>query len=144
MPGPGAACRSKRARILAFYSLVLVLAVAACGEQQKGGESKGPDIGAERTAGSAVGEADTEVLIVGIGQAQEEEINIGKAGANYGWSEREGASAVNHRAPDSPSDLPRTMPRSASPIPRSNTGTASAGRSRLLRLPWTSAGQAAR
>ena len=47
------------------------------------------------------------MLIVDIGQAQVEEVNIGKAGANYGWSEREGASAVNHRDQGQLSDLPK-------------------------------------
>jgi len=46
------------------------------------------------------------MLIVDIGQAQVEEVNIGKAGANYGWSEREGAAAVNHRDQGQASDLP--------------------------------------
>jgi glucose/arabinose dehydrogenase len=46
------------------------------------------------------------MLIVDIGQAQVEEVNIGKAGANYGWSEREGDLAVNRRDQDQPSDFP--------------------------------------
>lgn len=36
------------------------------------------------------------MFIADIGQAQVEEINIGKAGANYGWSEREGTFVTNH------------------------------------------------
>ena len=47
------------------------------------------------------------MLIVDIGQAQVEEVNLGKAGANYGWSEREGASVVNRRDQAQVSDLPK-------------------------------------
>ena len=53
------------------------------------------------------GGAGGTMLIVDIGQAQVEEVNIGKAGANYGWSEREGASGVNRRDQNQASDLPK-------------------------------------
>jgi glucose/arabinose dehydrogenase len=36
------------------------------------------------------------MLIADIGQRQFEEVNIGRAGANYGWSEREGFTIVDH------------------------------------------------
>jgi glucose/arabinose dehydrogenase len=36
------------------------------------------------------------MLIADIGQKQFEEVNIGHAGANYGWSEREGFTVVDH------------------------------------------------
>lgn len=39
---------------------------------------------------------DGTMLISDIGQANIEEINIGFAGANFGWSEREGPFAVDH------------------------------------------------
>jgi len=48
-----------------------------------------------------------KMFIVDIGQAQIEEVNIGVAGANYGWSEREGALVVNRRDQNQPSDLPK-------------------------------------
>jgi len=38
---------------------------------------------------------DHRMLIADIGQAQIEEINIGQAGANYGWAEREGMFVVD-------------------------------------------------
>lgn len=37
-----------------------------------------------------------QMFIADIGQTQIEEINLGLAGANYGWSEREGTFATNH------------------------------------------------
>lgn len=46
------------------------------------------------------------MIIVDIGQAQAEEVNIGLAGSNYGWSEREGTFAVNHRNEKEVSGLP--------------------------------------
>jgi len=48
-----------------------------------------------------------KMFIVDIGQAQIEEVNVGVAGANYGWSEREGALVVNRRDQNQPSDLPK-------------------------------------
>jgi glucose/arabinose dehydrogenase len=41
-------------------------------------------------------EGDGRMIIVDIGQANVEEINVGKAGANYGWGEREGTFVVDH------------------------------------------------
>lgn len=38
-----------------------------------------------------------QMFIADIGQAQVEEINLGSAGGNYGWSEREGTFATRHR-----------------------------------------------
>jgi len=49
---------------------------------------------------------DGRMLIVDIGQAQAEEVNIGLPGRNYGWSEREGYGGVNHRDPNQLSDVP--------------------------------------
>ncbi|UHG94087.1 PQQ-dependent sugar dehydrogenase [Spirosoma oryzicola] len=40
---------------------------------------------------------DGKMLISDIGQAQSEELNIGVAGADYGWPEREGTFVINHR-----------------------------------------------
>ncbi|MFC5410212.1 PQQ-dependent sugar dehydrogenase [Larkinella bovis] len=40
---------------------------------------------------------DGKMLISDIGQAQSEELNIGIAGADYGWPEREGTFVLNHR-----------------------------------------------
>ena len=37
-----------------------------------------------------------KMLIADIGQSQLEEINVGRAGANYGWGEREGTRMVKH------------------------------------------------
>jgi len=39
---------------------------------------------------------DGKMMIADIGQATVEEIDIGVAGANYGWSMREGSWAVDH------------------------------------------------
>ena len=39
---------------------------------------------------------DGKMLITDIGQSQMEEVNIGKAGADYGWPEREGTFVINH------------------------------------------------
>lgn len=41
---------------------------------------------------------DGKMLITDIGQAQVEELNLGIAGADYGWPEREGTFVMNHRA----------------------------------------------
>lgn len=49
---------------------------------------------------------DRKMLVVDIGQAQVEEVNIGVPGRNYGWSEREGNFVVNHRDQSRSSDLP--------------------------------------
>jgi hypothetical protein len=46
------------------------------------------------------------MFIADIGEAQIEEINIGRAGANYGWGEREGTFVVDHDNPNHLSDLP--------------------------------------
>ncbi|MFN8344589.1 MAG: PQQ-dependent sugar dehydrogenase [Spirosomataceae bacterium] len=40
---------------------------------------------------------DGKMLITDIGQSQIEEINLGKAGADYGWPEREGTFVINPR-----------------------------------------------
>ena len=40
---------------------------------------------------------DGKMLITDIGHANSEEINIGKAGADYGWPEREGTFVINPR-----------------------------------------------
>lgn len=40
---------------------------------------------------------DGKMLITDIGQTQIEELNIGKAGADYGWPEREGTFIINPR-----------------------------------------------
>jgi glucose/arabinose dehydrogenase/mono/diheme cytochrome c family protein len=40
---------------------------------------------------------DGKMLITDIGHANAEEINIGIAGADYGWPEREGTFVINHR-----------------------------------------------
>ncbi|GAB3930979.1 PQQ-dependent sugar dehydrogenase [Larkinella terrae] len=40
---------------------------------------------------------DGKMLISDIGQAQAEELNLGVAGADYGWPEREGTFVINHR-----------------------------------------------
>lgn len=39
-----------------------------------------------------------QMLITDIGHANAEEINLGIAGADYGWPEREGTFVINHRA----------------------------------------------
>jgi glucose/arabinose dehydrogenase len=46
------------------------------------------------------------MFIADIGEAQIEEINIGRAGANYGWSEREGTFVVDHDDEKHLSELP--------------------------------------
>ena len=46
------------------------------------------------------------MLIADIGQANIEEINVGAAGANYGWSEREGTFVVDHDDEDEFHALP--------------------------------------
>jgi len=48
-----------------------------------------------------------KMMIIDIGQAHIEEVNIGKAGANYGWSEREGTFAVDRDDERRVSDLPQ-------------------------------------
>ncbi len=40
---------------------------------------------------------DGKMLITDIGQAQVEELNLGVAGGDYGWPEREGTFLINHR-----------------------------------------------
>ncbi|GAA4446567.1 hypothetical protein GCM10023189_01830 [Nibrella saemangeumensis] len=40
---------------------------------------------------------DGKMLITDIGHANAEELNIGVAGADYGWPEREGTFVINHR-----------------------------------------------
>ncbi len=40
---------------------------------------------------------DGKMLISDIGQAQSEELNLGVAGANYGWPDREGTFVINYR-----------------------------------------------
>lgn len=49
---------------------------------------------------------DRRMLVVDIGQALVEEVNIGLPGRNYGWSEREGNFVVNRRDQTTFSDLP--------------------------------------
>jgi mono/diheme cytochrome c family protein len=50
---------------------------------------------------------DHKMLISGIGQKNAEEINLGVAGANYGWCVREGTFVIN---PDGNIDLPYPLP----------------------------------
>ncbi len=50
---------------------------------------------------------DHKMLITGIGQKNAEEINLGVAGANYGWCVREGTFVIN---PDGNIDLPYPLP----------------------------------
>ncbi|MGV3558619.1 PQQ-dependent sugar dehydrogenase [Larkinella arboricola] len=40
---------------------------------------------------------DGKMLISDIGQAHSEELNLGKAGADYGWPDREGTFVINYR-----------------------------------------------
>ncbi len=49
---------------------------------------------------------DNKMILIDIGQSIAEEINVGLAGSNYGWSEREGNFAVNHGDERAPADLP--------------------------------------
>ena len=49
---------------------------------------------------------DRKMLVVDIGQAQVEEVNLALPGRNYGWSEREGNLVVDHRDPSRVSALP--------------------------------------
>jgi hypothetical protein len=46
------------------------------------------------------------MLIADIGQAQAEEVNVGRAGANYGWGEREGTFVVDRDDENRVSPLP--------------------------------------
>ena len=46
------------------------------------------------------------MFIVDIGQANVEEVNLGRAGANYGWSLREGRFVVVHQDEDQKRPLP--------------------------------------
>jgi hypothetical protein len=64
MRGPAAGCGSRCARILAFVSLVLLFAVAACGDPQKEAEPapRGDDAG--RVANEATADADRDVVVV--------------------------------------------------------------------------------
>lgn len=43
-----------------------------------------------------------EMFIADIGQSNIEEVNIGRAGANYGWSQREGTFDVSNESPGNP------------------------------------------
>ncbi len=65
-----------------------------------------------------------KMMIADIGQARIEEINVGVAGANYGWSQREGTWVVDHRD-ERISTLPNTCSTSK-PVPKM---IASTGRS---------------
>jgi len=47
-------------------------------------------------AGDPAGPAAGRMLITDVGQRTCEEVNVGAAGANYGWSEREGTFVPNH------------------------------------------------
>ncbi len=49
---------------------------------------------------------DRKMVVIDIGQAQVEEVNVAEPGRNYGWSEREGSLVVDHRDPSRRSDLP--------------------------------------
>jgi glucose/arabinose dehydrogenase len=49
---------------------------------------------------------DRKMILVDIGQAQAEEVNVGLAGSNYGWGEREGMFAVNRQNPNEVLSLP--------------------------------------
>lgn len=51
-------------------------------------------------------EGDHAMLIADIGQAQVEEINVGRPGANYGWGEREGTFVVDPADENHLSSLP--------------------------------------
>jgi glucose/arabinose dehydrogenase len=51
-------------------------------------------------------QGDHKLILVDVGQAEVEEVNVGAAGANYGWSEREGIWAVNHADEHQLSQLP--------------------------------------
>jgi hypothetical protein len=55
----------------------------------------GAGITKPRSASAGIQAGDHRMLIADIGQAQIEEINIGQAGANYGWAEREGMFVVD-------------------------------------------------
>jgi hypothetical protein len=46
------------------------------------------------------------MLIADIGQAQVEEVNVGRPGANYGWGEREGTFVVSPKDENHVSNLP--------------------------------------
>ena len=51
-------------------------------------------------------EGDHKMLIADIGQAQAEEIDVGRPGANYGWGEREGTFVVDPDDENHVSSLP--------------------------------------
>jgi glucose/arabinose dehydrogenase len=52
-----------------------------------------------------------DLLIADIGQANVEEINLGRPGANYGWRRREGTFVLSRRNPTRVRDLPKNDER---------------------------------